>query len=122
MIHINAKQHNQDLRFKWYRKSIHSIPDKFKLQYVQANANRCNQETIFECYKECEKIGLIPGLIFPDIVRPYSLKTPTYLISLENDIIFSHFFLWTVIVLVHESLFIYLVKLFKLINHIKYTG
>ena len=58
MIHINAKQHNQDLRFKWYRKSIHSIPDKFKLQYVQANANRRNQETIFEWYKECEKIGL----------------------------------------------------------------
>ena len=40
-----------------------------------------------------EKIGLIPGLIFPDIVRPYSLKTPAYLISLENDKINSHFFL-----------------------------
>ena len=60
MIHINAKQHNQDLRFKWYRRSIHAIPDKFKLQYVQANANKRNQETIFEWYKECEKIGLIP--------------------------------------------------------------
>merc|ERR1712105_25625 len=51
---------DENLRFNWYKKSIHAIPDKYKLQYVQANQNRRNQETIFEWYKECEKIGLIP--------------------------------------------------------------
>ena len=59
-IQVDAKQHNQDLRIRWYRYSIDFIPDKFKLQYVQANANRRNQETIFEWYKECVKIDLIP--------------------------------------------------------------
>ena len=39
-----------------------------------------------------EKKVLIPGLIFPAIVRPYSLKTSAYPISLENDKIISHFF------------------------------
>ena len=64
------------------------------------------------------KMGFILGLIFPGIVHPYSLKTPTYLISLENIEIYPHFFLWIASVLTHESLFIYFVKRFKLINHI----
>ena len=87
----------------------------FSLNFITDAIAKNSSRTVFG-----EKIGLIPGLIFPAIVRPYSLKTPTYRISLENDKIVSHFFLLIVINLDHNSLFIYFVKLFKLINHVKH--
>jgi len=55
-----------------------------------------------------ENIGFIPGLIFHAIVRPYSLKTPTYRISLEKETISSHFFLYESINFVQDVLFIFL--------------
>ena len=60
----------------------------FSLNFIRDAIAKNSSRTAFD-----ENIGLMPDLIFPDTVRPYSLKTPTYLISVENDKIFSHFFL-----------------------------
>ena len=47
------------MKFEWYKENIEIILERFKLQYVQVNAKKRNQELIFEWYEECEKIGLI---------------------------------------------------------------
>ena len=58
-VHTDVKQHNQELKFEWYKDSSDIIPEKFKLQYVQVNAKKRNQELIFGWYDESEKLGLI---------------------------------------------------------------
>ena len=57
---VTAAQQNKSLRIEWYKFSTEFIPEKYRLQYVHANAEIRNEKKIFEWYNECEKIGLIP--------------------------------------------------------------
>ena len=55
-----AATQNENLRIEWYKFSARFIPEKYKLQYVHANAESRNKKRIFEWFEECEKMGLIP--------------------------------------------------------------
>ena len=55
-----AAQQNKSIRLEWYKISNNFIPEKYKLQYVHANAEARNEKIILDWYTECEIIGLIP--------------------------------------------------------------
>lgn len=57
-VYTNAKQQNQEIRFKWFSSAY--IPEEYKLQYVQKITSRHNQEVIFEWYRKCVIIDLVP--------------------------------------------------------------
>ena len=57
---VSAVQQNKSLRLEWYKVSTDFIPEKYKLQYVHANADARNEKRIFEWYEECKTIGIIP--------------------------------------------------------------
>merc|ERR1712030_169491 len=51
---------NEELRLEWYKFSARFVTEEFKLKYVHPDAEATNKKKVFDWYKKCCDMGLVP--------------------------------------------------------------
>merc|ERR1712105_174015 len=51
---------NEELQLEWYKFSARFVTEEFKLKYVHPDAEATNKKKVFDWYKKCNDMGLVP--------------------------------------------------------------